>query len=175
MKNVVPAIFVTCVMSMAIGVAAQEQTTPGSQPGARTQQPATGAPTTDTQTGSRRQSAGDEKVTISGCIQNAPAEGATASAAEGGSKYVLGNAKMASGASRSSSVGTSGTTGAKSYRLEGEDKTISPHLNHQVEITGTVQNASGSSTGAAGAASGSAAAGPTLKVDSLKMVSTKCQ
>jgi hypothetical protein len=175
MKNVVSAIFVTCAVSLAVGVTAQEQSAPGSQPGVRTQQPATGGQTSpDTQTPStatRRQA--DEKVTISGCIQNAPAPeaGATASAA-GGSKYMLGNAKMASAASRSTSVGTSGTTAATRYRLQGDDKTISPHLNHQVEITGTIQNASAS---AIGAAAGSAAAGPTLKVDSVKMISATCQ
>jgi hypothetical protein len=60
------------------------------------------------------------------------------------------------------------------YRLDGEDKTISPHLNHQVEITGTVQRSSASATGAANAAPGSAAAGPTLKVDSVKMIAATC-
>jgi hypothetical protein len=42
------------------------------------------------------------------------------------------------------------------------------HLNHQVEITGTVQPASG------GAAAGGAAAAPMLKVESVKMVAAKC-
>ena len=69
----------------------------------------------------------------------------------------------------------SGTTAAVAdYRLEGEDKTLSPHLNHQVEITGTVQRGSASATGAANAAPGSAAAGPTLKVDSVKMIAATC-
>jgi hypothetical protein len=108
-------------------------------------------------------------VTISGCIQNAP----TASAAPGGAaattsataKYVLANAKSAAGAS---AVGTAGSATATRYQLEGEDKTISPHVNHQVEITGSVQPAG------AGAAAGAAAAGPTLKVESVKMVANKC-
>jgi hypothetical protein len=81
---------------------------------------------------------------------------------------------MVSGAA-GSAVGTSGTTATVAeYRLDGEDKTISPHLNHQVEITGTVQSSSASTTGAANAAPGSAAAGPTLKVDSLKMIAATC-
>ena len=50
------------------------------------------------------------------------------------------------------------------YRLEGDEKTITPHLNHQVEITGTVSPAT-----AAGAA-----AAPMLKVESVKMVAAKC-
>jgi hypothetical protein len=109
-------------------------------------------------------------VTISGCIQNAP----TASATPGGAaattpaaaKYVLANAKAAAGAA---AVGTGGSAAtATRYQLEGEEKTIAPHVNHQVEITGTVQPAG------AGAAAGAAAAGPMLKVESLKMIANKC-
>jgi len=114
-------------------------------------------------------------VTISGCIQNAPAAGAgaTASAATA-PKFVLAKGKMVSGAAGSSAVGTSGATATvMEYRLDGEEKTISPHLNHQVEITGTVQSSSASATGAANAAPGSAA-GPTLKVDSVKMIAATC-
>ena len=173
MKNVVSAIVVSCAMSVAVGVSAQGQ--PGSQgTEPRTTPPATStqSPTTEQRTGARQ--AADQKVTISGCIQNAPAAAGAASTASE-SKYVLNDAKMAGGAANST-VGTSGTTIASKYRLEGDDKTISPHLNHQVEITGTVQNSSASATGAgAGAAAGSASTEPMLKVDSLKMVSAKCQ
>jgi hypothetical protein len=114
-------------------------------------------------------------VTISGCIQNAPAggAGATASAATA-PKFVLAKGKMVSGAA-GSAVGTSGTTATvMEYRLDGEDKALSPHLNHQVEITGTVQSSSASATGAANAAPSTAAAGPTLKVDSVKMIAATC-
>jgi hypothetical protein len=110
-------------------------------------------------------------VTISGCIQNAPTASATpggAAPAAGGAaaKFVLANAKAATGAG---AVGTAGSAvTATRYQLEGEEKTISPHVNHQVEITGTVQPAG------AGAAAGAAAAGPMLKVESLKMIAAKC-
>jgi hypothetical protein len=108
-------------------------------------------------------------VTITGCIQNAPAASATpggaATTASAAAKYVLANAKPAAGGS---AVGTAGSAAATRYQLEGEDKTISPHVNHQVEITGTVQPAG------AGAAVGAAAAGPMLKVESLKMIANKC-
>jgi hypothetical protein len=57
---------------------------------------------------------------------------------------------------------------ATRYQLDGEAKTLSTHLNHQVEITGTVQPAG------AGAAAGAAAAGPMLKVESVKMIAAKC-
>jgi len=66
-------------------------------------------------------------------------------------------------------VGTTGAAPAATrYRLEGDEKTISPHLNHQVEITGTVSPAT------AGSATGATTAAPTLKVESLKMVAAKC-
>jgi hypothetical protein len=65
----------------------------------------------------------------------------------------------------STPVGTAGATPpATRYRLEGDEKTISAHLNHQVEITGTVTPATGAG----------ATATPMLKVDSVKMVAAKC-
>jgi hypothetical protein len=187
MKNVVSAMFVACALSAAVGVAAQgEPATPPQQPATGTQQPGTGRqPVPDTQTPAApteqrpaaSQSAAKDTVTISGCIQNAPAQaaGGASSASGAGSKYVLANAKAGTGA-RSSAVGTAGNAAtATRYRLDGEEKTISPHVNHQVEITGTVQPTSASATGAANASPGSAAAGPMLKVDSVKMVSATCQ
>jgi hypothetical protein len=60
------------------------------------------------------------------------------------------------------------------YQLDGEEKAISPHLNHQVEITGMVQGGGASGAASAGAGAGSSAAGPTLKVESVKMVSATC-
>ena len=180
MKNVVSAMFVASVLGF-VGVAAQDQpATPSQQPATRSEQPAAqaeqpAAPTRQQPAPAARQA--PEKVTISGCIQNAPAAeaGATASAAAA-PKFVLAKGKMVSSATGSSAVGTTGTTATVTdYRLDGEDKTLSPHLNHQVEITGTVQSSSGSASGAANAAPGSASAGPTLKVDSVKMVAATCQ
>ena len=135
-----------------VGLSAQ-QAPPTSTPGA--QQPAPSA-----------QASGQSKtVTISGCLQAAPASAATAGGGAASSatapKFVLA-AKPATGAA-GGAVGTSGT--AMRYSLEGEEKTISPHLNHQVEITGMVQPS---------AAGAGAAASPTLKVESLKMVSATC-
>ena len=192
MKNVVSAMFIAGAVSLAVNVAAQEPVTQSPQPAVGAQQPATGSdkPATDAApvgTAGQRsteqrpstatQRPAQEKVTISGCIENAPASaaGAAASTSATTPKYVLSNAKMTSGAS-GAAVGTAGTASAATqYRLDGEDKTISPHVNHQVEITGTVQTSSASATGAANAAPGTAAAGPMLKVDSLKMVSATCQ
>jgi hypothetical protein len=143
MKHLVSALFVASWLAAA--ALAQ-----GQQPSGAGQQPTTG------QAG---------KVTISGCIQMAPPEAAGAGAApttQATSKFDLASAKVVSGGP----VGTTGTaTTATRYHLEGEEKTISPHLNRQVEITGTVSPA----------VSSGATAAPMLKVESLKMVAAKCQ
>lgn len=115
------------------------------------------------QAGQQAQRSMDGKVVLSGCIQNAPATqdqpGATA-------KFVLADAKPAGDAP----VGTAGTPAkmADSYRLEGEEKTISSHLNQRVEITGMLQKSS-TSAGAAGSTGR-----PTLEVESVKLLATKC-
>lgn len=116
-------------------------------------------------------------VTISGCIQDAPMATAAAKPAEsaaGAKTFYLNNATMAAAGGDKTAVGTSGLS-STGYRLEGDEKLISPHLNHQVRITGTVQSSSASPTGAANAAPGSTAAGATLRVEKVDMVSAKCE
>jgi len=162
LSGVIAASFVATV-----GLAAQQAppTSSPAAPGGGRQQPAPSA-----------QASGQSKtVTLSGCIQNAPAAsasagGASASASE--QKFVL-STKPASGAAAGNAVGTSGTS--MRYQLEGDTKAISPHLNHQVEITGTVDNSSASGAGASASAAGAgAASGPMLKVESVKMVAATC-
>jgi len=157
MKNAMSAIFVASLL-VAAAAAQGQPPAPGQQPTA--QQPATQF---DQSTRAQKPEAG--KVTISGCVENAPpAADAAAAPAKTASKFELANAKVTSGGP----VGTSGSAATTTrYRLEGEEKSISPHLNHQVEITGTISPASGTP-----AAGGSAA--PTLKVESVKMVAAKC-
>jgi hypothetical protein len=107
-------------------------------------------------------------VTVSGCVQpNTPAAspgGAPAAGAAAAPKFMLSMKPTTApgGAPAAGAVGTAGAAGSR-YQLVGDDKTISPHLNHQVEITGTLQGAP--------ASAGSA---PTLKVESLKMISSTC-
>jgi hypothetical protein len=106
-------------------------------------------------------------VTLSGCIQDAPMATAAAKPAEpaaGATKtFYLNNATMADAGRDKAAVGTSGLS-SSGYRLDGEEKVISPHLNHQVRVVGTVQN-TGSPAGAPAA----------LKVESVTMVSAKCE
>lgn len=173
---------VTATFLATVGLAAQDAPSPaGAGSSAQGSQ--------GSQSSSSSQASSQQKITVSGCIQNAPAASATATtgggaaaggatagatASAGGQNFVLANAKMGTGAAGSSAaVGTSGTAATR-YELEGDAKAISPHLNHQVEITGTLQSSSASATGQANAAAGSRAATPKLKVDSVKMVSATC-
>ena len=114
-------------------------------------------------------------VTVTGCIQNAPAAtGAVPARAQAGQRFVLSNGRMAStGDASRSAVGTGGTS-MTTYQLEGQTPEISTHLNHRVEITGTLQSSNASPTGSASAAAGATAVGPTLRVTSVKMLSSTC-
>jgi hypothetical protein len=107
-------------------------------------------------------------VTISGCIQDTPmAIGAAkpVEAAPLGSKtFYLNNASMADAGRDRPAVGTSGLA-SKGYRLDGDTEKLTPHLNQQVRVVGTVQNAAGAGPDALS----------TLKVDSVTMVSAKCE
>ena len=146
-SGVIAASFVATV-----GLSAQQA--PPAAPGGA-QQPAPSAQATT----------GAKTVTLSGCIQNAPAPAAGAAASATAPKFVL-STKAGGATGAGAAVGTSGT--ATRYQLDGEEKAISPHLNHQVEITGTLQPAG------AAAAAGATGAGPTLKVDAVKMVAATC-
>lgn len=69
-----------------------------------------------------------------------------------------------------SGSGAGAAAGAKaSYRLDGTESTLTPHVGHKVEITGTLEERPASA-----AAGGTNAPAGTLKVDSVKMVSTTC-
>jgi hypothetical protein len=63
------------------------------------------------------------------------------------------------------------------YRLDGDESKLSPHVGHKVEITGTLDSASSSATSTSPAGSSStatASTGPKLKVDNVKMIATSC-
>jgi hypothetical protein len=88
--------------------------------------------------------------------------------------FMLTNAAAAgAGAPVATSGGGGAAAGAKpSYRLDGTESTLTPHVGHKVEITGTLQERPGAAEGGASASSNAPAG--TLKVDSVKMVSTTC-
>ena len=124
-----------------------------------------------------------DKVTVTGCVQRAMSESPTgtsgsATAAISDTQFILTNATSAA-----STAGTTGTAGSSSssmiaprYRLDDAEKEkIAPHVGHQVEVTGTVDNASKSTSPSASAgATGAAAPAPKLKVDSVKMLASSC-
>ena len=86
--------------------------------------------------------------------------------------FMLTNASAAGAGSPVATSGSGAAASAKaSYRLDGTETTLTPHVGHKVEITGTLEEQRPASGAAGGATSATAG---TLKVDSVKMVSTTC-
>jgi hypothetical protein len=133
--------------------------------------PATQAPPTSTQAGRAN---ADKKVTFSGCIERQPASAAAVTGAPT-MPFMLTNASAGAAAPVATSGGGAGAASAAkvSYRLDGTETTLTPHVGHKVEITGTVEEQRPASAAGGASASSNAPAG-TLKVDSVKMVSTTC-
>ena len=164
-----------------------------------------------------------QTVTVTGCLQSGSgASGSTASSPTGapagqagasssssrGGQFILANATMGSGSG--SATGTTGGTppagapssssssaSGKSYRLTGGDtEDLQKYVNSKVEVTGTLQDSSRSSSGSTGAtgspstgagagtgttgsaagSSSSSMAGnmPQLRVTSVRQVSGSC-
>ena len=104
-----------------------------------------------------------DKVVVTGCIQRGIQSpvGTTgapgAPAAADASKFILTKASPASDA----------TATPKTYRLDADDSQLTAHVNHKVEITGTLD--------AAKPAAGEASAPAKLKVASVKMLAASCE
>jgi hypothetical protein len=101
-----------------------------------------------------------DKVVVTGCIQRGiqspvGTTGAAGAAADA-SKFILTKASPASDA----------TATPKTFRLDADDAQLTAHVNHKVEITGTID---------AKPAAGDAAAPAKLKVASVKMVAASCE
>jgi hypothetical protein len=102
-----------------------------------------------------------DKVVVTGCIQRgvqSPVGTSGAAGAAADAKFILTKASPASDA----------TAAPKTYRLDAEDSQLTAHVNHKVEITGTID-------AAAKPAAGEAAAPAKLKVASVKMVAASCE
>ena len=110
-----------------------------------------------------------KQVTFSGCVEKAPSDEASppAAAPASSAQFILTNAT----ATAAGAVGTAGSKPAPKYRLDVDDAKITPHVGHKVEVTGTLEEQPGS----AGGATASAASGPKLKVDSVKMIAASCK
>jgi hypothetical protein len=167
----------------AVGLSAQTTPPSGGQPAGSS---ATQSSSSDAQ-----------KVTVSGCLERAKDMGASAgtsgtagtagatgsasasaSSSSEGAKYVLNNVSpTAAGATGTS--GTSGATGAglaaaSSYRLDGDDAKLSPHVGHKIEVTGSVQKSASASASATATGASASASAPKLKVESVKMIASSC-
>jgi len=141
----------TCLATMfAVGLAAQ---TPAGQP------PAGQPPAAQK----------DDKVTVTGCLK----------AGDQPNTFMLSNAKPDD---RGGATGTAGTAGSpsipSSIKLSGSPVggKLDEHVGHTIQVTGKLERESPSGappSGTAGTA-GSRPSGPTLNVDSVKMVSATC-
>jgi hypothetical protein len=149
MKRLQSSMFAAVACALTVSVSAQ--TTP---PTGGVSQPTFGA---------------DKKVTITGCLERSKESVAT------NDRFVLNNIVPNAPAM----TGTTGTSGsekapkASSYRLDGDDSKLSPHIGQKVEITGSVEDRPMSATGTP-AASGSAPEAPKFKVESVKMIASSC-
>jgi hypothetical protein len=149
MKRLQSSMFAAVACALTVSVSAQ--TTP---PTGGVSQPTFGA---------------DKKVTITGCLERSKESVAT------GDRFVLNNI-VPNAPAMTGAAGTSGSEKApkaSSYRLDGEDSKLSPHVGHKVEITGTVEERPTSATGTSGA-SGSAPEAPKFKVEAVKMIASSC-
>jgi hypothetical protein len=136
-------------------------------------------------------SASAKSISVTGCVQRteqAPTgttgtAGATRSSISD-TKFLLTNAAIGTSSS-SSTAGTAGTAGAlpstavaTEYRLDADDAKLTPHVGHKVEISGTVEQPSASTSASPSATTqppaASAANAPKLKVESVKMVASSC-
>lgn len=170
----------------AIAIASATVTAQSPQPPAT--QPATtaasqAAPASDT----------PKMVTVTGCLARAGGSASapsSTSSASGSGGFVLNNARLGSKAMSSpdsaapaNPPGASsgpGPAAASSYTLkaQGASVNLSPHLNHTVTVTGTIDSMAGSSAGtsppSATDSTRPAATMPTLNVTTVTMVSSSC-
>ena len=181
MSRILWAFVGACVVTIGLSAQSYPQgqggaPTPDRQPPSTQAPPAT-PPTTQappTSTNAGRATA-DKKVTFSGCIERQPASAAAVTGAPT-MPFSLTNASAAG----AGAVATSGSAGAaasaaKSYRLDGTESMLTPHVGHKVEVTGTLEEQPASaSAGAAASGAAANAAAARIKVDSVKMVSTTC-
>jgi hypothetical protein len=120
----------------------------------------------------------NDQLTVTGCIEQSQAQASTKEPSATGtsgtsgktsgtskvSKFILTNPKLqgASAGAPNSSTSSSSPSSGGMYQLDARDSKLSPHVGHQVEVTGSIK----------GGSSGPDA--PKLKVENIKMISTSC-
>lgn len=169
----------TRFMMMAALVGASAITINAQAPQSRPQRPQqptdVARPTDDKQRAS--QAATPQVITVTGCLKaekdvpgRRPNIAERAGVAE---DYILTSVKMAQGST------TSGIGLASMYEIEGlAEAELQKHLNHQVEITGTLTTGNAMGNRGTSAAPGSQASAnadlPELQATNLKMVAATC-
>jgi len=123
-----------------------------------------------------QESATAKPITVTGSVGRAqeqpPAAATGTTTATPETKFVLTNAS----AKTSETTGTSGTAAASTtaisseYRLDSDDAKLTAHVGHKVEITGTIERPSSTEQ----KPPASAANAPTLKIESVRMISSTC-
>jgi hypothetical protein len=159
-------IFLTSTFAAFLCASLAAQATQAPTPSTpRVAPPAAGAdtPNADPQS-SAKSAAKADTIMVEGCIQRgtsgSAATGTSGSSASAPSAFMLTSAMKPAGSTASTPI-------ASSYRLDAVDSKLSPHVGHKVEISGTLQPATGTSAS-------SATAAPTLKVDNVKMLAATC-
>jgi hypothetical protein len=110
------------------------------------------------------------EITVVGCVQ--PADGtATNAAGANDTKYMLTRTKSPDGSSNAA-TGTGGGSArsqptSSTYRLDGNDATLTPQVDHQVEIVAVLDDPDPAPAGKAGTV-------PKLKIETIKMVTMPC-
>jgi hypothetical protein len=179
------------VLVATVGVAAQSEKSaePTPQPPATAQEPAPQPPTTAPEPATApAQNSDARRITVAGCLQQAPAApvGTSGSAAPAPStaatdapaqasadaKLVLANAVASptspGGAAPSNPATTPGSPDsatAQTYRLIANEAALSPHVGKKLELSGTIEESSATS---------SASGGPMLRVEAGKVIAESC-
>src|ERR1051326_3282575 len=138
-------------------------------------------------------SATDQKtIVVTGCLKEAPSNtmpaatgttgtaGATSEAAAAPA-YVLANATTGAPADTSAVPGATGTTGSTSpasagqtYRLIANASALTPHVGKKLELTGLLENSRSAASGEPSTTADRNANGPTLRVQSGRIVGASC-
>ena len=117
------------------------------------------------------------RIMVIGCVQpaapNPTGTSGTAGSAGAETKFQLTNVATSPTSGQGAGGASTSASTAKTYRLDGDDAKLTPHVGHKVEISGTLDAAGAGET--PGASAGSSSANPPkLKVDTVKMVASNC-
>lgn len=153
-------------MTMAGMMTLNAQTPRPSSPQSPTTQPQTERQRPMTDDRQRPSTTAGQVVTVTGCLkEEKDVPGRKESMAVRGhmdNDYVLTNVKMAD-ASKTAGIGL-----APMYEIKGLNSELKPHLNHQIEVTGTIESATDR------ASTGTTADLTDLNGTSVKMLAATC-